>query len=270
MKRFLVFTIATLFAISFCQAGMSSSKVRRETRFLTDRMAYELKLSTHQYNDVYEINYDFINGIRHLTNDILRGYDWAFDRYYEYLDMRNDDLRWVLTRGQFRQFMRTEYFFRPAYMNGRNWIFRVYICYKDHEHYYYPKPHHYNTYHGAHSRYNHKGESYYHGRYSHPTYNLTFNIRNDKSYKKHWNSDFKDIKRHHGNKRYERDDDDDDDDDDRKYPSREYHNRRPRKGSSTESRSLSTGIKNYTQERTNNTRPSNNSRKQSSRKKENR
>ena len=32
---------------------MSISKMRQNTRFLTDRMAYELKLTPQQYNDVY-------------------------------------------------------------------------------------------------------------------------------------------------------------------------------------------------------------------------
>ena len=34
--------------------AMSISKMRQNTRFLTDRMAYELKLSPQQYDDVYE------------------------------------------------------------------------------------------------------------------------------------------------------------------------------------------------------------------------
>ena len=41
---------------SMSMAAMSNSRVRKETRFLTDKMAYELNLNTQQYNDVYEIN----------------------------------------------------------------------------------------------------------------------------------------------------------------------------------------------------------------------
>lgn len=48
--------------------AMSISKMRQNTRFLTDRMAYELKLSPQQYDDVYEVNYDFINNVRYLEN----------------------------------------------------------------------------------------------------------------------------------------------------------------------------------------------------------
>ena len=58
MKRILFILLATL-STAVCSAGtnaMSNSKVRKETRFLTDKMAYELNLNTEQYNDVYEIN----------------------------------------------------------------------------------------------------------------------------------------------------------------------------------------------------------------------
>ena len=72
-----------------CHAAMSNSRVRKETRFLTDKMAYELNLNTAQYNDVYEINYDFISGVRYLMDDVLRGEEWALNRYYDYLDVRN-------------------------------------------------------------------------------------------------------------------------------------------------------------------------------------
>lgn len=65
MKRilFLLFAIG-LGAGMTVMAGMSTSKIRKETRFLTDKMAYELNLTTQQYNDAYEINYDFIYSVR--------------------------------------------------------------------------------------------------------------------------------------------------------------------------------------------------------------
>ena len=78
MKRILFILLATL-STAVCSAGtnaMSNSKVRKETRFLTDKMAYELNLSTEQYNDVYEINYDFISGVRYVMDDVLYGNEW--------------------------------------------------------------------------------------------------------------------------------------------------------------------------------------------------
>lgn len=78
MKRILFILLATL-STAVCSAGtnaMSNSKVRKETRFLTDKMAYELNLNTEQYNDVYEINYDFISGVRYVMDDVLYGNEW--------------------------------------------------------------------------------------------------------------------------------------------------------------------------------------------------
>ena len=96
MKRIL-FILLVVTASTTVMAGMSTSKVRKETRFLTDKMAYELDLNNPQYNDVYEINYDFIYSLRNIMDYVVRGDEWALDDYYEALDIRNDDLRWVLS-----------------------------------------------------------------------------------------------------------------------------------------------------------------------------
>ena len=116
MKRILIFflVIGITAISSVSMAAMSNSRIRKETRFLTDKMAYELNLSTGQYNDVYEINYDFIYSIRYLMDDVIRGEEWALDKYYRTLDIRNDDLRWVLTASQYRRFIGVDYFYRPV------------------------------------------------------------------------------------------------------------------------------------------------------------
>nr|WP_243462700.1 hypothetical protein [Bacteroides stercorirosoris] len=192
MKRILFILLATL-STAVCSAGtdaMSNSKVRKETRFLTDKMAYELNLNTEQYNDVYEINYDFISGVRYVMDDVLLGYEWALNRYYDYLDVRNDDLRWVLSSRQYNRFMQAEYFYRPIYTSGNRWYFRVYITYTNHNHFYFPRPYHYRTYVGGHYRTHYNNTSYYRGRYKHPHYNGAYRIRDNKSYTTHRRSDF--------------------------------------------------------------------------------
>lgn len=139
MKRIIFIFFAAMMSTAVCSAAMSNSKVRKETRFLTDKMAYELNLNTEQYNDVYEINYDFISGIRYLMDDVLRGEEWALNRYYDYLDVRNDDLHWVLSNKQYSRFMQAAYFYRPVYVSGGRWSFRVYITYTNHNHFYFPR-----------------------------------------------------------------------------------------------------------------------------------
>ena len=189
MKQIIFIFFAAMMSTAVCSAAMSNSKVRKETRFLTDKMAYELNLSTEQYNDVYEINYDFISGIRYLMDDVLRGEEWALNRYYDYLDVRNDDLRWVLNNRQYGRFMQAAYFYRPVYVSGGRWSFRVYITYTNHNHFYFPRPYHYRTYCGGHYR-THYHNSYYRGRYHHPHYTGSWSIRNDKSYHTSRRSDF--------------------------------------------------------------------------------
>lgn len=190
-KRVLIFFLAVgITAVSsVSMAAMSNSRIRKETRFLTDKMAYELNLSTGQYNDVYEINYDFVYSIRYLMDDVMRGEEWALDKYYRTLDIRNDDLRWVLTASQYRRFIGVDYFYRPIYANGGGWSFRVYIRYTNHNHFYFGKPYHYSSYCGGHYR-THYHNSYYRGRYRHDFYSGSHSIRDHRNYNTHRRSDF--------------------------------------------------------------------------------
>lgn len=192
MKRLIIllFAIGITAMSSMSMAAMSNSRVRKETRFLTDKMAYELNLNTQQYNDVYEINFDFIYSIRYLMDDVIRGYEWALDDYYNYLDVRNDDLRWVLSDSQYRRFLGLDYFCRPIYANTGGWNFRVYITYTNHNHFYFPKPYHYRSYSGGHYRTHFHNVSYYRGRYNHSHYRGNYSVRNDRVYHTNRRSDF--------------------------------------------------------------------------------
>lgn len=192
MKRLIIllFAIGITAMSSMSMAAMSNSRVRKETRFLTDKMAYELNLNTQQYNDVYEINFDFIYSIRYLMDDVIRGYEWALDDYYNYLDVRNDDLRWVLSDSQYRRFLGLDYFYRPIYANTGGWNFRVYITYTNHNHFYFPKPYHYRSYSGGHYRTHFHNVSYYRGRYNHSHYRGNYSVRNDRVYHTNRRSDF--------------------------------------------------------------------------------
>ena len=192
MKRLIIllFAIGITAMSSMSMAAMSNSRVRKETRFLTDKMAYELNLNAQQYNDVYEINFDFIYSIRYLMDDVIRGYEWALDDYYNYLDVRNDDLRWVLSNSQYRRFLGLDYFYRPIYANTGGWNFRVYITYTNHNHFYFPKPYHYRSYSGGHYRTHFHNVSYYRGRYNHSHYRGNYSVRNDRVYHTNRRSDF--------------------------------------------------------------------------------
>ena len=191
MKRIIFILLAIGFAGTTAMAAMSSSRVRQETRFLTDKMAYELNLSTPQYNDVYEINYDFIDAIGGLMNEVVRGEEWALEEYYEALDIRNDDLRWVLSESQYRRFLGIDYFYRPISATGRGWSFRIYINYTNHNFFYFGKPYHYRTYCGGHYRRHFHTVSYYRDRHTHFVhYDRPYRTRDSRSYNSHRRSDF--------------------------------------------------------------------------------
>lgn len=196
MKRLLMILLAVgiVTVTSVSMAGMSTSKIRQNSRFLTDKMAYELNLSTEQYNDAYEINFDFIYNVRNLMDDVARGHDWAIDKYYYYLDMRNDDLRWILSSSQYRRFLGLDYFYRPIYASGNSWNFRVYITYTNHNHFYFGKPYHYRSYSGGHYRTHYNNVSFYRNRYRHDIYNGNYSIRNDKVYHNNRRSDFGNVR----------------------------------------------------------------------------
>ena len=165
-------------------SAMSMSKVRQHARFLTDRMAYELNLTTMQYNDVYEVNYDFIDNVRYIMDDVTAGYPSAIDRYYDYLDFRNDDLRWILSASQYRRFMNVDYFYRPIYTTASEWLFRIYRVYNDITHFYFGKPHHYKSYKGEHYRTHYGHVSFYKDNrkehYKHDFYKGDVRVRQDK------------------------------------------------------------------------------------------
>ena len=170
---FMFIALAAISAESW--AAMSIADVRREARFLTDRMGHELGLSNRQYNDVYEINFDFLYQANEVIDDVVYGYDDAIDYYYYLLDVRNEDLMYVLRSRQYRRFVQRDYFFRPFYMVGHTWGLRIWERYPDRSFYYFGVPACYLTYSGAHYRI-HFVHSYYAGIYAHKLYHGAFRL----------------------------------------------------------------------------------------------
>ena len=152
--------------LAFCLTALSGrasglGDFRINARFLTDRMAFELHLSTDQYNDLYEINYDFLNNVGPYLSGIAIADSRALDAYYRYLDERNDDLRWVLSNAEYVRFMGIEYFFRPIYALNSVCYLRIYQVYPNRNYFYFGPPRHYLTYRGGHCRAHFGGASFY-------------------------------------------------------------------------------------------------------------
>lgn len=162
------FFILLMLALSWIVLPASASRlgdIRVNARFLTDRMAYELRLSNRQYNDIFEINYDFFYNVDPYIDRMSYGDSYALDMYYRYLDERNDDIRWVLSRRHYVRFMSLEHFFLPIYAVNRVCYIRIYNIYPNRTHFYYGRPSHYYSYHGGHCRNHHGGISFYQSNY---------------------------------------------------------------------------------------------------------
>lgn len=147
MKR-IMFLLAAVMSTVFANA-MSYSEAREEALYLTDKMAYELNLTEQQYNDAYEINLDYLMGVR--TADEVYGSYWRY---------RNDDLRSILYDWQWDLLRAADYFFRPLTWHSGAWYLPVRRHYAA-NYYYYSHPRVYVSYKGGHCR-RHYSNGYYH------------------------------------------------------------------------------------------------------------
>lgn len=189
MKKTLFLTML-LALVSLSTMAMSRSKVRNHARYLTDRMAYELDFTPMQYDDCYEINYDFIYSVRNIMDDVVYGYYDAINLYYRYLDYRNEDLRYIMTASQYIRFMTKDYFYRPIYTSGSSWNFRIYTIYSNRSFFYYDAPSIFKSYRGGHSR-SYFSTGFYNNRYmGHDHYKGSGVIVGSRDFNNHRRSDF--------------------------------------------------------------------------------
>ena len=138
MKKMI--TMAVLMTIAITASAMTYNEARHEALFLSDKMAYELNLSSAQYEDVYEINLDYLLCVNHSA-----------DLFGIYWERRNADLRFVLTSWQYDRYMATSYFFRPLSWVKSSWVFSVYSHYAA-GHLFNAHPKVYVSYRGGHNR----------------------------------------------------------------------------------------------------------------------
>ena len=92
MRR-IILSIVAMLTISLSANAMTYEQARNEALFLTDKMAYELNLSSEQYEAAYEINLDYLMGVT-SRNDV-------FGTYWE---RRNLDMSYILLEWQWNAF----------------------------------------------------------------------------------------------------------------------------------------------------------------------
>ena len=146
MKKIL--TMVMMMTIAISAAAMSYSAARNEALFLSDKMAYELGLTATQYEAVYEINLDYLLNVD--TRADVFGFWW---------EVRNRDLRYVLSTWQYERYMASAWFYRPISWNAGNWTFAIYSRYAI-DRMFFHRPAVFVTFTGGH---NHRGSSFYAG-----------------------------------------------------------------------------------------------------------
>ena len=79
-----------LLVAAFSAKAMSYEEARQQAWFLTDKMAYELNLTSEQYDRAYQINLDYLMSVD--TPSDCGGYYWQY---------RDADFRCVLFDWQY-------------------------------------------------------------------------------------------------------------------------------------------------------------------------
>lgn len=151
MKK-VIFTIVALISFALSADAMTYEQARTEALFLTDKMAYELNLTSEQYEAAYEINLDYLMGVTNRD-----------DVYGVYWERRNLDMSYILLDWQWSAFRAAAYFFRPLYWEAGYWHFGIYARYPRRHYLYFGRPVFYSSYRGGHSWRMNGGRSYYHG-----------------------------------------------------------------------------------------------------------
>ena len=144
MKKMM--TLVMMMTIAISAAAMPYNTARNEALFLSDKMAYELGLTATQYEAVYEINLDYLLNVD--TRADVFGFWW---------EIRNRDLRFVLSTWQYDRFMASEWFYRPVVWGTGGWTFSIYTRYGVGR-MFFDRPAVFVTFRGGHS---HRGGSFY-------------------------------------------------------------------------------------------------------------
>ncbi len=135
MKRIF---LTLLFTLGFCSMqAISYEEARNEAWFLTDKMAYELNLTSEQFERAYQVNLDYFMSINRA--DDCYGYYWTY---------RDADLRCILFDWQYSLYSTLDYFYRPIRWLRSAWYYPIFDRYRR-GYYYFSRPTVYVTYRGG-------------------------------------------------------------------------------------------------------------------------
>jgi len=120
MRRLLM-TMLVAMTVAIGAKAIGFEDARREARYLTDKMAYELGLSQSEYERIYRINLDYLTRVN--------GYD---DLYATHWNARNSALQVVLTGRRWNAYIGRNYFYRPLSWRNGTFVYNVYSRYPRH------------------------------------------------------------------------------------------------------------------------------------------
>ena len=135
MKK--LFLLLLLSILTLGARAMSFEEAQRHALFLSDKMAYELGLTARQYEEVYQINLDYLLFVEPGS---VYGNWWR---------SRNAELRRILTSVQYAEYERTYHFYRPVHWRDGAWHYGVYGYYTDRTVFYRERPRIYHSYRGG-------------------------------------------------------------------------------------------------------------------------
>lgn len=166
MKRIL-FAIASAFMMITSVNAQRLTDIQAEARFITDKMVLELGLSNVQRNNLLNINFTYLDGIRSYRD--IDAYGWKY---------RNKQLKRMLSERQWRRYKESYYFYRPIAWRNNVYVHNIYVKYPGHKHPgYYGHPGH------PHKYYKHDGHYDKHYGY-YDKYDKKY-YKHDKEYYKH-------------------------------------------------------------------------------------
>ena len=110
MKRIMMTIVAAWMMITSMNAQRLTN-IQAEARFITDKMVVELGLSKAQRNNLLNINFTYLDGIRSYRD--IDAYGWHY---------RNKQLKRMMTARQWKRFKDSYYFYRPI-----GWENHVYV-----------------------------------------------------------------------------------------------------------------------------------------------
>ena len=117
MKRLMIM-MALALTVSASAWAMSYEEAMTEARYLTDKMAYELGLTSREYDRMYRINLDYL-----LSVD---DYD---DLYSSSWRARNSAFRAFFNGRQWNLYVGADYFYRPLSWRNGAFVHNIYMRY---------------------------------------------------------------------------------------------------------------------------------------------